>query len=121
MRCEDCKCADICYKYRDICAGRKTYNEYFDEDVTCSDFIDRTRFVELPCKVGDTVYQTDGVRIYEFKIKSIIYDSGFIAFNDRAIGKNVFLSREEAEKALSVFEDKKRTAYLKNKLYGEWQ
>lgn len=53
-----------------------------------------------PCKVGDTVYQTDKVQIYESKIKNVIYDTTGIAFSERAIGKTVFLTREEAEKAL---------------------
>lgn len=56
--------------------------------------------VKLPCKVGDTVYQTDGIRIYESKIKNIIYDTTGIAFNERALGKTIFLTREEAEQAL---------------------
>lgn len=58
------------------------------------------RLIELPCKLGDTMYQTDGERIYEIKITNIIYDTAGIAFDERAIGKTVFLTREEAEKAL---------------------
>lgn len=52
-------------------------------------------------KVGDTVYQTDGVRIYESTVKKLIYDTGVIAFDEEAIGKSVFLTREEAEAKLS--------------------
>ncbi len=48
------------------------------------------------CQVGDTVYQTDGVRIYESTIRKIIYDTGHFAFDDDAIGRSVFLTREEA-------------------------
>lgn len=54
----------------------------------------------LPCKVGDLVYQTDGVRVYESKIKTMTYDCGSFAFDENAIGKSVFLTREEAEQAL---------------------
>lgn len=55
-----------------------------------------------PCKVGDTVYQIcNGGRIYESTIKGVIYDTSGIAFDERAIGKNVFLTREDAEKALA--------------------
>ena len=54
-----------------------------------------------PCKVGDAVYQRDTAgRIYESKIKSIIYDTDGVAFDKRAIGETIFLTREEAEKAL---------------------
>ena len=33
-------------------------------------------------------------------IRNIIYDTDGIAFDERAIGKSVFLTREAAEKAL---------------------
>ena len=49
-------------------------------------------------KVGDTVYETDGIKIYESKIKNIVYDTGGIAFDERAIGKSVFLNRKDVER-----------------------
>ena len=61
----------------------------------------------MPCKVGDKVYQTDGIRIYESTIRTIeissartVYFTDNIAFDKRAIGDSIFLTREEAEKAL---------------------
>lgn len=61
----------------------------------------------LPCKIGDIVYQTDGVRIYELTILDIslhknkpYYETDGIDFDDDAIGKSIFLTREEAEQAL---------------------
>lgn len=52
------------------------------------------------CNVGDKVYQVaDGV-IYESTINKIVYDAGHIAFDKRAIGKSIFLTKEEAEQAL---------------------
>ena len=54
--------------------------------------------VEIPpCKVGDTVYQTDGERVYESVVKNVIYDTDGIAFDETAIGKSVFLQRGQAE------------------------
>lgn len=54
-----------------------------------------------PVKVGDTVYQTDNAGdIYESKITEIIYGTKDIAFGEIAIGKTIFLTKEEAEKAL---------------------
>ena len=50
-----------------------------------------------PCKVGDKVYQTDGVRLYESTVRSLIFDTENVAFDEGAIGKTVFLTREEAE------------------------
>ena len=61
----------------------------------------------LPCKVGDKIYQTDGIRTYESTIREIeisstntVYCTENIAFDERAIGNSIFLTREEAEKAL---------------------
>ena len=51
-------------------------------------------------EVGDAVYQVDSGRIYKSTVKIIIYDTDGIAFDERAIGKSVFLTKEEAEKAL---------------------
>lgn len=87
-----------------------------DEDDVCEHFLASNRVVELPCKVGDTVYvveniagekkiiqdsvetigigyYADGIEIYQFDgIKTDGYFSDF--------GKTVFLSREAAEQAL---------------------
>lgn len=50
-----------------------------------------------PCKVGDTVYQTDGERVYASVVKKVIYDTDGIAFDETAIGTSVFTRREQAE------------------------
>lgn len=65
--------------------------------------------VEIPpCKVGDTVYQTDGERVYASVVKNVLYDTDGIAFDETAIGESVFLYVEEAEIA------KRRLEYLKD-------
>jgi hypothetical protein len=61
-----------------------------------------------PCKVGDTVYQTDGERIYEscithieiYSFVTVFYTDG-VAFDETAIGHSIYLTKEEAEKALA--------------------
>ena len=60
------------------------------------------------CKLGDKIYQTDGVRIYESIIgeitltaKHTIFVTENIDFDERAIGNSVFLSYAEAEAHLS--------------------
>lgn len=59
------------------------------------------KLIELPCKVGDTVYQVDVERIYESKVKNIIFDTdGGLAFDQNAIGTSILLTKEEAEKKL---------------------
>ena len=72
----------------------------------CEAFTDKSEWVHLPCKVGDIVYQVDSERIYEMKVRAVIYDTDGIAFDERAIGKSVFLTRAEAEKALEERKEK---------------
>ena len=64
--------------------------------------------VVLPCMLGNRIYQADGIRIYESTISEItltksrtIYVTENVAFDESAIGKSVFLTREEAEAALA--------------------
>lgn len=59
-----------------------------------------------PCKVGDTIYQIDGVRIYPSTIHEVTYTSSKvifvtenIVFDEQAINNSIFLTREEAEKS----------------------
>lgn len=73
----------------------------------CHSYIDRSEWVHLPYKVGDKIYQTDGIRTYESTIGKIdisstntVYCTENISFDERAIGNSIFLTREEAEKAL---------------------
>ena len=55
-----------------------------------------------PCKVGDNVYQLDSAGdIYKSEVTQVVYNTKGIAFDERAIGKFVFLTREEAEKAIA--------------------
>ena len=55
------------------------------------------RVVVLPCKV----YETDGVRVYEHTVREVIYEpAGGPAFDKNAIGKSIFLTRAEAERAM---------------------
>ena len=62
------------------------------------------RVIILPCKV----YETDGVRVYEHTVREAIYETvGGPAFDKNAIGKSIFLTRAEAEKALRKMEVKK--------------
>lgn len=72
----------------------------FDRLLELADADRAGRLVVLPCKVGDTVYQIDAERVYESEVKWIIFDCDDIAFDERAIGGSIFLTREEAEAAL---------------------
>ena len=116
MLCKDCVHYEVCKDYVESALDGLQYNDSQMNGDDCEFFKDRSRFVELPCKVGDTVfvveeiaeerkiikdhvetigigYYADGVNIYQFDgIKTDGYFEDF--------GKNVFLTREEAEQAL---------------------
>ena len=64
--------------------------------------------VILFCKVGDRVYQTDGVRIYELEVLDVsihknmpYYKTESIDFDTKAIGTSIFLTKAEAEQKLN--------------------
>lgn len=80
------------------------------------------RLVVLPCKVGDMLYEVTGRKtISVYKVKAIrvelfsLFVEGDIAegfvwqclngINAKEIGKTVFLTREEAKKALEAMKD----------------
>ena len=84
-------------KYEDDCV-----------ETMIADFLLANGVILPPCKVGDIVYLTDGIRVYEDNVWEIkqckhktIYVCWSIDFDETAIGTSVFLTREEAERALA--------------------
>lgn len=75
------------------------------------------RVVVLPCKVGDKLYRVFAGEIFEHRVGSMKYFAiqgrwdietyPFCPYVESSIGKTVFLSRKEAEKALAEMEGKK--------------
>lgn len=75
------------------------------------------RVVVLPCKVGDKLYRVFAGEIFEHRVGSMKYFAiqgrwdietyPFCPCVESSIGKTVFLTREEAEKALTEMEGKK--------------
>lgn len=82
----------------------------------CECFKDKSKYIELPCKVGDIVYYIAGKRIYKSNVHCISFggrnnfDCGQIHIYDydgdnasrklSDFGKIFFLTREEAEAKL---------------------
>lgn len=108
----------------DIAMCQETRGGSFCEDGYCSqrnvwerlkeyeDAEEQGLLVRLPCKVGDTIYRRgDPIKkIYEWQIayvevyedETVFVDDSDNTFVEADIGKTVFLTREEAEKALEV-------------------
>lgn len=122
MTCKDCMHYDRCKNILGI---------WFPDQI-CKDFADKSQYIKLPCKVGDTVYTNIAIqgsylrkkdRPYACKVVFVglngseEYGGGFInivysqreaymwKFDFSDIGKEVFLTKEAAEKALRECED----------------
>ena len=87
----------------------KTYDHETDQilEEYVADYLLERGVIHIPCKVGDIVYETDEIRIYELTILDIslhknkpYYETESIDFDDDAIGKSIFLTRQEAEAKL---------------------
>lgn len=79
MTCKECYHYDACGGYTptdsdkdvwDLCAKGKA-DEIPDIEDRCSEFKDKSLIVELPCKVGDTVYYFCGEKVRKGIVKRI--------------------------------------------------
>lgn len=115
-RCKDCVHYEPCLEYGNIL-------DPIHGGLICDDFKDRSKFVELPCKIGDTVYlKLNGiaeilegdVRKMSFSRKNELiicigrrqgryYTTG--NFKLSSFGKTVFSAREEDERSLKESEN----------------
>lgn len=98
--CKDCL-------YYEVCSVDESC---LPDYVNCEHFKDRNRFVELPCKVGDTVFVVNGFKeIEEFEVDYYVVEKNVISVGMVDDGEyeieTVFLIREEAEKALKEREN----------------
>lgn len=72
-------------------------------ELMCAD--QEGRVIVLPCKVGDTIWRLKRTfETYPDKSKPYTEADGFLLQDIWNVGKNVFLTREEAEKALREME-----------------
>ena len=89
MTCKDCIHYDVCDWNTEIMQITKNPDN-------CEDYKDKSLVVELPCKVGDTVYYWVD-RDTKFQV---LFAKPFEISDLDYIGKSIFLTRAEAEKAL---------------------
>lgn len=109
MTCKDCLHYEAHKHFFKSDDYQKSFDDYFNDkhiENKCPEFADRSEWAHLPRKVGDRIYLTDGIRIYKSTIRAIkissantVYFTENISFDERAIGGNIFLTPEEAEKA----------------------
>ena len=109
MTCRDCIHYEACLS---------VYMDLKGHNFPCPQFKDRSRFVELPCKLGDTVYfvlrSFDGkMRINPEKVCYFTIDANELRihttagyFTERDMNDGVFFTRERAEQVLKEREGK---------------
>ena len=110
--CKECICYESCLDFAEM-IGKNIVESITDGHYRCEFIKDRSRFVELPCKLGDTIYWNLLGKTVEDEIMSItIYKNVIrvslgkgISFDIEDIGRMLFLSREEAERALKEREE----------------
>lgn len=123
--CKDCihyePCKDSYYNAEQLSRFPLGFLEKENAEKNCAFFKDRSKFVELQCKPGDIVYHycDELHEILEYTIycvnvfreKAITYQADAydeendealseIGFETEDIGRDVFLTRKEAEQAL---------------------
>ena len=106
MACKDCIHFESCKNLYE------THGEGLSGDsYVCDFFKDRSRFVELPCKVGDFVYFIKARRVMADIVSKFTIDrcgvmlqrvNGYNLGYTYQLGKKIFLTLEEAEQALKL-------------------
>lgn len=96
MTCKDCLHYKMC--------------NYGQIGKLCADFADKSEWMHLPCKVGDRVftiviiggeYSVVADRVHALRISTDNIYADTYWYDYGKIGYNVFLTQEEAEKALA--------------------
>lgn len=118
-KCENCIHYDACKKISDV------HGLTFGSAAFCNHFKDKSLFVELPCKVRDTVYIIDeaddecgedyvlAVKVLNFFINehgiavNLALPLGMRLNTWMVVGKTVFLTKEEAEQKLKELREQK--------------
>lgn len=116
MTCRDCLHADVCYykAFNDVRPDVKRRN---DAEVLCKTFTDKSWFVELPCKIGDTVWCIRNFSGHKHPAEGIVSEMLFTKEMKLLIrvkyvgcghwGEKIFPTREAAEAAINKKEKEK--------------
>ncbi|MDE6469746.1 MAG: hypothetical protein K2L19_01815 [Eubacterium sp.] len=130
MTCKDCIHYDVCkYKFHHLNESHYILDSK-NIEIVCKSFKDKSKYIELPCKVGDTIYKLlpiiDNLGYctgeyfvcdkYFLEEISIQYgaDTTYIDNNGNRylvedFGKTVFLTKSEAEQKLKELKENAKT------------
>lgn len=125
MTCKNCVHCDVCrYKFFHLSENHYTLDSKNVEYV-CKCFKNKTKYIELPCKIGDMVYSYCKVvdQIVGYSVEDVHIDkeqtryfaTAFdvyygeyldeIEFTEDEIGKTVFFTESEAEQKLKELKE----------------
>lgn len=126
MTCKDCIHYDVCHRrinsidFLPVINGKigkspVMFKNCDDVETHCKHFKDKSKYIELPCKVGDTVYSVcrKGGKPYikEEIVKSIYCDVretlNFVVLNpnNKILKANLFFTKSEAEQKLKELKE----------------
>lgn len=100
-----------CNRSNGTCGNYERFMETYNRLAELEDKIEQGTLIELPCKVGDIFYGISGKEVFKYMVLAIklvrnnkivlctVYDIEFI------LGKDAFLTREEAEKRLKELQN----------------
>lgn len=121
VTCKDCLHNHVCALWRSQ-EGQDAKSWGDSDDWDCDYFDDKSRFVELPCKVGDTVWvlnqrlgqvfentvtgiyiksESDSVNHVTLRHINKLRAESYRSFTFRQFGRTVFYTKEEAEAKLA--------------------
>lgn len=119
LTCKDCIHFEVCDEYHKGYWGSAAItptNIDQTETDNCPHFKDRSKFIELPCKVGDIVYFIKKGKIIKDSVRDINYISAWKGFEfntlvdkwyEENIGHKIYFTLEEAKQALKKKTQKK--------------
>lgn len=106
MNCKDnCLCSQVC-RYNDGC------NEWCKHPEECPKRYDKSLFIKLPCKVGDTFYAIVNSKVIAYNCVGFKYGHSAVTENNNELllltvydmefvfGEEAFLSEEDAKAKL---------------------
>jgi hypothetical protein len=120
--CKDCLHNEACKAVLDAAGFFSDDIEEILNAIKCPNFADKSRFVELPCKAGDTVWvlnqrlgqvfentvtgiyiksESDSVNHVTLRHINKLHAESYRSFAFRQFGRTVFYTKEEAEAKLA--------------------
>ena len=110
MTCDDCYFSELCHTRIAFGMGLDSIGHEDDQiEKSCKRFKNRNLIVELPCKVGDTVYVIGDNKVEERTVEYFVITESCVNaclsdFMEYDIDE-IFLTRDDAERALREREE----------------